>query len=88
MSDNTQNKQSEFIIEKMKERPVNKKKLLRRTVITAAMAVIFGLIACFTFLVLEPVFSNWLYPEKEPQTVVFPEGSVSPSWCKEPPMEG
>lgn len=73
MSDNTQNKQSEFIIEKMKERPVNKKKLLRRTAITAAMAVIFGLIACFTFLVLEPVFSNWLYPEKKPQTVVFPE---------------
>lgn len=73
MSDNTQNKQSDFIIEKMKERPVNKKKLLRRTVITAAMAVIFGLIACFTFLVLEPVFSNWLYPEEEPQTVVFPE---------------
>ncbi len=73
MPDNTQNKKSEFIIEKMKERPVNKKKLLRRTVTTAAMAVIFGLIACFTFLVLEPVFSNWLYPEEEPQTVVFPE---------------
>lgn len=75
MPDTTQNNQSDFIIEKMKERPVNKKKLLRRTVITAAMAVIFGLIACFTFLVLEPVFSNWLYPEKEPQVVVFPEES-------------
>ncbi len=73
MQDADQNKQSDFMMEKIKERPVNKKKLLRRTVTTAAMAVIFGLIACLTFLILEPVFSNWLYPEEEPQAVVFPE---------------
>lgn len=73
MQESQQNNQSDFMIEKIKERPINKKKLLRRTIITAAMAVIFGLIACFTFLVLEPVISNWLYPEEEPQVVVFPE---------------
>ncbi len=73
MSEPELNQQNEFLIEKIKERPVNKKKLLRRTIITAAMAVIFGLIACFTFLVLEPVISNFLYPEEEPQLVVFPE---------------
>lgn len=73
MSEPELNQKNEFIIEKIKERPVNKKKLLRRTVITASMAVIFGLIACFTFLVLEPVISNFLYPEEEPQMVVFPE---------------
>lgn len=73
MQDADQNKQSDFMMEKIKERPVNKKKLLRRTVTTAAMAVIFGLIACLTFLILEPVFSNWLYPEEESQAVVFPE---------------
>ena len=67
--------QNNFIVEKIKERPVNKKKLVRRTIITASMAVIFGLIACLTFLVLEPVFSNLLYPEEEPQMVVFPEDS-------------
>lgn len=67
------NQNNDFMIEKIKERPVNKKKLIRRTIITAAMAVIFGLIACFTFLVLEPVISNLLYPEEEPQIVVFPE---------------
>ncbi len=65
--------ENDFMIEKIKERPVNKKKLLRRTIITAAMAVIFGLIACFTFLVLEPVINSWLYPEEKPQIVVFPE---------------
>lgn len=65
--------QSEFLIEKIKERPVNKKKLARRTVITAAMAVIFGLIACLTFLILEPLISKFLYPEEQPQIIVFPE---------------
>ncbi len=65
--------EKDFLIEKIKDRPVNKKKLIRRTLITAAMAVIFGLIACFTFLVLEPIISNWLYPEEPPLIVLFPE---------------
>lgn len=73
MPEINENNKNEFMIEKIKERPVNKKRLIRRTLITAAMAVIFGLIACFTFLVLEPVINNWLYPEEEPQIVVFPE---------------
>lgn len=69
----TPNVQAEFMREKIKQKPVNKKKLLRRTVITAVMAVVFGLVACFTFLVLEPVISNRLYPEEEPKEVAFPE---------------
>lgn len=68
-----QNQDSDFMIEKIKERPVNKRKLLRRTVITASLAVVFGLIACLTFLILEPVFNNWLYPEEKPQMVELPE---------------
>ncbi len=73
MPDSEQRDQSDFLSEKIKVKPVNKKKLLRKTMITAAMAVIFGLIACFTFLILEPVFNNWLYPPEEPPLVVFPE---------------
>jgi len=73
MSDLESKEQNDFMIERIKARPVNKKKLIRRTIITAAMAVIFGLIACVTFLVLEPVISNWLYPEEDPQVVEFPE---------------
>lgn len=68
-----QNQDSDFMIEKIKERPVNKRKLLRRTLTTASMAVIFGLIACLTFLILEPVISNWLYPEEAPRPVELPE---------------
>ena len=73
MPDNLQTEQKDFMIEKIKERPVNKKKLLRQTIITAAMALLFGLIACFSFLVLRPVISDWLYPEEDPQIILFPE---------------
>lgn len=65
--------QSDFLIEKIKERPINRGKLFRRTLTTAAMAVIFGSIACVTFLILEPVISNRIHPEEEPAPVVFPE---------------
>ncbi len=64
---------SDFMIEKIKERPISRKKLIRKTVITAAMAVIFGSIACLTFLLIEPVINKWLYPDEEPAQVVFPE---------------
>ena len=73
MSDKISGNQNDFMIEKIKQRPINRKKLIRRTILTASMAVIFGLIACFTFLILQPVINNWLYPEEEPQVIVFPE---------------
>lgn len=75
MQEPEQSQQNDFMIERIKERPINKRKLIRRTLITAAMAVIFGMIACVTFLVLEPVLSNWLHPEEEPTPIVFPEDS-------------
>lgn len=62
-----------FLQEKIKERPINKRKLLKRTIITAMMAVLFGLLACLSFVLLEPVLNNWLYPEEEPEIVTFPQ---------------
>ena len=53
---------TDFISEKIKQRPINRKKLLRRTVITVSLAVIFGMVACLTFLILQPVFSDKLDP--------------------------
>lgn len=73
MEENRNQDNTDFMKETIKQRPLNRKKLVRRTLITAAMAVIFGMVACFTFLLLEPVISNRLYPEEEPQTVVFVE---------------
>lgn len=73
MEENKNQDNSDFMMERIKQRPLNRKKLIRRTLVTAAMAVVFGMVACFTFLLLEPVISNRLYPEEEPQTVVFVE---------------
>ena len=73
MEDNRNQNNSDFMRETIKQRPLNRKKLIRRTLITAAMAVIFGLVACVTFLLLEPVISNRLYPEEEPDQIVFVE---------------
>ncbi len=63
----------DFLQERIKERPVNKRKLLKKTIITAMMAVLFGLLACLSFLLLEPVLNNWLYPEEAPEIVTFPQ---------------
>ena len=73
MSEKDPNVQSDFMIEKIKDRPINKAKLVRRMLITAAMAVIFGLVACFTFLGLEPILNRWMNPEEELPKVYFPE---------------
>lgn len=67
------NSEITFLQEKIKERPVNRKKLARRTAITALMAVVFGLVACVTFLLLEPVINKMLYPEEPAEIVRFPE---------------
>lgn len=65
--------ENEYIKERVKATPLNRRKLMRRTIITASMAVIFGVLACLTFLVLQPVFTNMLYPQEEPAVVEIPE---------------
>ena len=73
MSDFKMVSNSDFMVEKIKERPINRKKLIRKTVVTVTMAVIFGLVACTTILLLEPVISDYLYPEQEPEEITFLE---------------
>lgn len=53
-----------FMRETIKQKPINKIKLAKRTALTAFSALIFGAVASFSFLVLEPMISNWLYPEE------------------------
>lgn len=62
----------EFMTEKVKARPLNRRKLLQKTFTTIFMAVIFGLIACITFSVLEPVISNWLHPQGKIEKIEIP----------------
>lgn len=54
-----------FLQEQIKERPINRKKLIRTSINTATFAVVFGLVACVTFILLEPVIGGWISPGKE-----------------------
>ena len=40
--------------------------------LTVSMAAIFGLIACLTFALLEPVISNWLHPQEPVEKIEIP----------------
>ncbi|MCR4691801.1 MAG: S1C family serine protease [Lachnospiraceae bacterium] len=64
-----------YIEKTVKRAPVNKRKLFKRTFTTVVMAVVFGAIACATFLLLEPVINGLINPEKVTK-VSFPEEEV------------
>lgn len=57
-------KQYEFITETIKKRPVNKKKIIGKTVLTIVLAIVFGVIASVTFAVVYPYVNEQLYPEQ------------------------
>lgn len=65
-----------FISEKIKAKPINKKRLLRNGIGTALFAVLFGAVACFVFTLLHPFMENWLYPKENP-VITIPEDSES-----------
>ncbi len=64
-----------FINETIRRKPINKRKFLWRLVLTAVSAVLFGVIACVTFLVMEPIIGGVISPEKVTK-ISFPEEEV------------
>ena len=68
--------QAYFINEKIKEKPVNKKRLLMQAGFIALMAVVFGIIASLVFAYFQPKFESLFYPEEEP-VVTIPQDSVA-----------
>jgi serine protease Do len=65
-----------FINEQIKEKPLNKKRLVKKALFTVALAVIFGAVAALVFSLLQPEFSNWFYPE-EKSVVTIPKDDVT-----------
>ena len=65
-------KEFSFIKEKIKDKPINKRQLLIRAGYNLACAVVFGVVACFVFVVLKPHMEEWLYPE-EKSTITIPK---------------
>lgn len=77
-----------FIREKIKEKPVNKRKLLKQGSFTVVFAVLFGLVACFVFTLMQPYMKSWLYPAKEPEIQIpADELSATEEESEEEPQE-
>lgn len=62
----------EFIKEKRREVPINKKKIVLQTAYVCALALLFGVIASIVFAFLQPKFEAAFYPEENP-LVYIPE---------------
>ncbi|MBR1861787.1 MAG: PDZ domain-containing protein [Lachnospiraceae bacterium] len=71
---------NDFLKEDIKKRPVNRGKIIKKTLITIAMAVIFGVVASLMILVLEPFLKRITtgYDQPAPDTVSLPEEEMSP----------
>ena len=64
-----------FINEKIKEKPLNKKRIVFRVVFCVAMAVVFGVVAALVFTLVQPRFEELLYPQ-EPPLVSIPRDDI------------
>lgn len=65
-----------FIKEKIKQKPVNKKRLFKQGVFTMVLAVLFGLVSCFVFVFMYPVLEDFIYPQED-SLIKIPEDELS-----------
>ena len=71
MQENKQDKY-EFISEKIKDKPVNKKKLAYHVCVVVLLAVLFGIVASVTFVLCQPKIDGMLHPQEDP-TITIPK---------------
>ena len=71
-SANNNGQRFDFITETIKKKPVNKKRLFLKLISTVLFAVLFGAVACLTYLLLFPIMQAKLNPQ-ETREVVLPE---------------
>lgn len=67
---------SDFMSEKVKKKPINKSKIIKKIVITIALAVIFGVVASFVILLMDPFLKGLITketPSDNISNVTFPE---------------
>lgn len=65
-----------FIKEKIKQKPVNKKRLFKQGVFTMVLAVLFGLVSCFVFVFMYPVLEDFIHPQED-SLIKIPEDELS-----------
>lgn len=62
MKEQTPVNSSDFWEEKIKTRPRNRRRMFRRIIEVALLAMVFGLIACITMIVVAPLLEEKLFP--------------------------
>ena len=62
--------QYEFIKEKRKEIPVNKKKIVMQTGYVCVLALLFGVIASIVIAILQPKLEEFFYPKQNPVVTI------------------
>ena len=55
-----------FIKEKIKDKPLNKKKLFHKGIATIGYAILFGFVSCLVFCGLKPMMESWFEPKDDP----------------------
>lgn len=74
---NSNEEEFSFIKEKIKEKPLSKKRLAVYSFFCVAMALIFGLLASFTFALTKPYFEAKLTKEEKPDQVSIPRDETA-----------
>ena len=70
MDDNNKNQEFSFIKEKIKDKPINKRRVFLKILWVIFCGALFGLAACLVFVVVKPKLEEWMEPD--PGTVTLP----------------
>lgn len=74
----------EFIKEKRKEIPVNKKKMAMQAGYVCALALLFGVVASFVIAFLQPKIEEALYPKQDPYVSIPEDEPTETTETEEP----
>lgn len=77
-----------FIKEKIKEKPINKKRTLLKCCFTVFLAVLFGFVACLVFTLMQPIMEEWLHGEEEEHRVSLSQGETESESQKDVQIPG
>lgn len=62
----TQKDDYDFIKEKIKNKPLNKRRIALQVTKTVGLAAVFGFVACLVFVLMQPVMQGWFTKEESP----------------------
>lgn len=66
----------DFVKERIKARPIDKKKLFKKSMSTVLSSVIFGIVFCLCFFLIEPRIDKMLHKDEKVQFIEFPEAAL------------